>query len=196
MLVELRQDFDDLKVDDVCENNVHSDQIVVTHFESGEMLNTVATQFTVCTKKHGCDIFNKVWKEKLSSALEDKETFSLYDIENLVWKPTIQHFEELIHSLVSLQMTLADVAKYYKEFSNFPSQVISLLKCVIECTGNYNDPQCKSRLREALSRAGNYLLICAYHKSAKVFLELKDVLNLSEGDFSHLDTFSTNVRNS
>ena len=157
------------------------------------MLSTVATQFTVCTQTHGCDIFNKVWKEKLSSALETNQKFSLNDVENLVWKPIIHHFEAIIDSLISLQMTLADVAKYYKEFSSFPYQVENLRKCITECTGNYGDPQSKSRLSEALKRAENYWLVCAYHKSAKVFLELRDVLNLSEGDFSHLDTFSTSV---
>ena len=138
-------------------------------------------------------MLSKTLKEKLSAALETIKDISISNIEELVWQPTIEHLSTLIDSLISLQMTLVDVDKYFREYPNFQTQIKNLHSCVVACRGHFNDSKCKEALKEALHRAENYRLLCAYRDGAKVFLRLKDVLNLSKEDFGHLDTFSSNV---
>ena len=161
-------------------------------FQSAGTLTDFASHFQLLTTTYGSDLFSKTWSKNLRCAARDIPEFSVAHVHHHVWKPTLDHFVNLIHSLVSLTIKLSDVDNYFKDQEDLDTQLNNVFHGVGECTDtNHEDP---TPIRTALAAIRNYWRFCDYCNGADVFLELRKVLNLQKGDFNLVEKFVTNVR--
>ena len=156
------------------------------------MLLNFAVNFELLAMKYGSDLFSKTWRENLMCAVRDKPEFSIDHVHHHVWKPTLDHFIHLIDSVVYLTIKLSDVDKYFKGQENLDTHLVNLFHGVRECMEREHDDL--KPIRTALNAISDYWHFCAYRNGADVFLELKNVLELTEGDFNLVQNFATDVR--
>ena len=166
---ELRTDWTSCKINTLC--NRQKSNVDVVCFTVAASLLPFAWKFDVMTKHTNSSIFDATWSTVMQQACTNNPNISISHIEVLVWTRAFKHcqiFEEkqLVHELKALS---AGVAK---------------------CLKQPNDDQW---IHPSVRRIEEYRKLCGYRDAANSFLELRDSLNLRNGDFKDVERISKEV---
>lgn len=130
----------------------------------------------------------------MKSAVSTLHTVTLNDILPHVWTPCFQRCKDILESMVSLQIKLSEVEKYFNkhEFGhNLETQLNNLFKGLNECKANLKGVTVDN-LNVAAQLIRQYWNLCQYRHVANIFLNLRDVLNL-HGNFYPVERLSSKV---
>ena len=191
-LVELKRDlereYDDQKIRDLCVEE--SGKVEMKCFTAARPLDDFAPHFSIMMTTKRSNLFIRLLERRLRQVINSSTDLTIASISTLVWKPTFEHCQVLIDSLINLTIKLADVDKHFGDFKGqIETQVANLASGMWECLQSAPN---QGKLQYALDRVRKYWKLCEYRDGADVFLELKEVLNL-HGDFKGVEKFSTEV---
>ena len=177
-----------MKIADLCE--CEEGQFHIKCFEAATPLNDFAEHFLIMMKIRS-NLFIRPLEKKVKQVVNASTNPTISDIHTSIWKPTFDHCQQLLHSLIDQTIMLADVDKHFKPFeAQLETQVTNLATGIGDCVKLKPD---SSKIKLALDRVRNYWKLCQYREGADVFLRLRDVLNLKDGDFKEVELFSTEV---
>ena len=187
---DLHKDFSETKIRDLCE--CEGETFRIKCFEAATPLNDFAEHCLIMMSKRS-NLFIRPLETKMRNVLRNNTELTIASIHPLIWKPTFDHCHNLLQSLSEQTIKLSDVDKYFRDFINdLETQVSNLATGIWECVKMTPN---QLRIQLALHRVRNYWKLCEYRYGADVFLELRDVLNLQNGDFKDVEKFSTEVIN-
>ena len=185
---DLHKDFSETRIIDLCE--CEGESFRIKHFEAAIPLNDFAEHFLSMMTKRS-NLFLRPLETKMKHVLRNTADLTIASIHILIWKPTFDHCHHLLKSLSDQTIKLAHVDKHFRDFDDqLETQVSNLAAGIGECV---KMPPNNPRIQLALRRVRNYWKLCEYRDGADVFLDLRDVLNLQNGDFKHVEKFSTEV---
>lgn len=145
----------------------------------------------VSGQKFGNELFTKFWKNTLQEAYSKNSNLSLDDIYIFVWKPCLKQCKQLLESLIELKMKLSDVDVVLGPHkARLETQLQSLFKGVNEIS---HVPASISLMDRAAKRVREYWNLRRYQQGAETFLQLKNSLGLTKGDFQIVEKLSQQV---
>ena len=114
------------------------------------------------------------------------------DLYSQVWDPTFKCCQQLLEQLHDKSITLSDVDKYFHQYKRerLKEELERLAKGIDVCCDDPKDP---TWIRQAVKRMENYWKLCATCEAANSFLQLRDTLKLTKGDFGAVEKISTKV---
>jgi len=183
---ELEQNYSDRKIRELCkvENNV----LKLFCLEAAKPLDPFVDQFGTMSSA-GSNMFMQLLNTKLKY-LCIQTGLPISDIYTRAWKPTFVHCFGFINNLAQLELTLKDVDRYLQPYKvSLETELLNLTEGLKRCSPGV--PELRL-VQEAILKVRNYWSICDYGDGACVFLQLRDVLNLT-GDFTIIEKFATDV---
>ena len=167
--------------------------IRVVCFDKASPLVSFAKKFYVLTKKLNSSLFHAMWKTTVNQAQWENSILCISDLESVVWGPVFQLCQELLQKLSDLSLTLSDVDKHFKNYGE--RKLIPELKLLChginECM---NHQQLSDHwIQHSVQKISKYRQLCSYRDAANSLLELRDLLNLSEGDFRDMERILNEV---
>ena len=119
---------------------------------------------------------------------------TISDVGPQVWMPAFRKCQQLLDELKDGSITLSDVDKHFKGMEGMEAKLETDLKCLFcginECLKASKD---YTWIHKAVARIRDYWRLCDYRKAADSFLELKNALNLTKGDFTDVERISKEV---
>lgn len=161
-------------------------------FLSAGSLLKFANEFHVMSgEKHGSEIFLGIWRITLHQAITDNPQLSLGDVYTSVWQPSLEQCRKLLESLTDLTMKLSDVDTNLKPYHNrLDTQLQLLCSRMAEITQKSGD---RALIERAARRVKEYWNLRRYQEGADTFLQVKNSLGLTEGDFRLVERLSQQV---
>ena len=127
----------------------------------------------------------------INEHIESETNLKVADFYPLIWKPTFDNSRLLLETLANLTIKLVDCDRDLKDFTTtLDTQLDILRNGICRCAQVEIDA---TRIQTALSRVRMYWKLCEYRHGANIFLQLRDVLDLQDGDFSIVETFANTV---
>ena len=190
--VELGKDYRFCKINALCRRT--DPNIEVVCFVKAAPLLSFAWKFDVMTKQIISTIFDATWHSVMHQALTSNPNLSISDVDGQVWRPAFQHCDKLLVELHSQSMNLFDVDRYFSMMSGpeLELELKALLSGVNMCVRQASRPNV-DWICQRVKQIMVYRKLNAYCFAANLFLELRDVLNLTEGDFSDVERISAEV---
>ena len=188
---ELRKDYRSFKINTLCTRD--SGGVTVVCFNKACPLVPFAKSFYVITNRLNSSIFLTIWSDTLNLAMTKNPDFGVQHLHSNVWTPVLQQCQTLLDNLYEQTITLGDIDKHFGRYdtSNLLGQLKLLFHGVNECTNKNLDDKWIVR---PVGKIFNYWQLCGYREAANSFLKLKDVLELSKGDFSDVERISKKVK--
>ena len=186
---EMEKDFDHKNISNLC--RLENDQLQLCCLKSAHPLDVFVDNFAVMMRKNP-NIFARRLTKKLKEALATSDTeITVNDIFSKIWQPAFTFCQNLLTDLANRSMKLDFVDKHLTQFSkNLLNDVNNLAEAIRSCSRPI--PQ-SHQLQSAVKKVRDYWRLCRYEDGARVFLQLRDVLNL-KGDFSLIEShFSVQV---
>ena len=189
---ELQRDYRGFKISALCTRD-ESGIIRVVRFNKASPLVSFAKHFFVLTKRLNSSLFCTTWKTTLSQARKKNPKLSIRDIESEVWVPVFQLCQELLQKLQDLSMTLGDVDTHFKNYEEWDltPQLQLLFRGINTCM---NQQLSDKWIQHSVQKISEYRQLVGYRDAANWFLQLRDLLNLSDGDFRDVERISNEVR--
>ena len=187
---ELQKDYTSYNINTLCTRR--ESYIDVICFARAATLQSFAWKFYVMTKQVNSSIFDATWKIVMHQAQTSNPSMNTSDIELHVWTPAFKYCLNLLEQLYNLTMTLADVDRCFKTFSEkqLVRELEALSAGVAKCLKQRNDD---GWIRQCVHRIEEYRKLRGYCDAADSFLELRDSLNLTKGDFRDVERISKEV---
>ena len=196
---ELQMTYDDFKINTLCVRG-KSGGVKATCFIKAHPLVPFVKQFYLLTKRRHSAIFGTTWSATIKQARRNNQNFSITDLESEVWNPAFLHCEKLLTDMYELTITLGDVDKHFMSYDkrDIITQLNLLLQGVNECNslthGDAHQLLGNDWIPCSVQKIVDYRQLCYYRDAADSFLRLREVLNLSGGDFSDVEKISREVR--
>ena len=188
LMEDLDKDYDNTKIIDLCQ--CEGETFKLKCFEAADPLYAFADHFLIMMTNKS-NLFIRPLEKKMRQVVNTSSESTIADIHPLIWKPTFDHCQQLLKSLTDQTIMLADVDKHFKPFAvQLETQVKILADGIGECV---KMPPNQPGIQLALRQVRNYWKLCEYRNGADVFLRLRDVLNLHNGDFKDVERFATEV---
>ena len=199
---ELQTTYEEFKINALCVRD-QSGTVSVACFVNARPLASFAKMFYVLTKTQHSGIFSATWSATMKQASIYNPHLSTKDLESEVWNPAFSHCEKLLQEMYERTITLGDVDKHFKSYneSDIVTQLNLLLHGVNECNQlmcsiqGVHQPLQNHWIPHSVQKIVDYRQLCRYRDAADSFLWLRDVLNLSGGDFSDIEKISREVIN-
>ena len=190
---DLQRDVSEQKICELCVRIQPSNSIQLLCFKSAGTLLQFASEFYVVSgQKVGKNLFLEFWADSMQQVSVSKGILKLDDILHLVWKPTLQRCKDLLESLADLSIKLTDVKTILKSHEeNLETNLLFLLKGIksICSMASVTD----DAVNRAAIKVKQYWNLCQYRRGAETFLDVKDCLGLTKGDFSLVEELSQQV---
>ena len=188
---ELQRDYTGFKINALC-TRCESGIIRVICFDKASPLVSFAKQFYVLTKRLNSSLFRATWKTTINQARKDNPNLSLRDLESVVWVPVFCFCQNMLHRLRDQTMTLGEVDTHFKNYQK--RELTTQLKLLYDGINTCMKQQLSDNwIQDSIQKVSDYRQLCGYHDAANAFLQLRDLLNLSEGDFRDVERISTEV---
>ena len=144
------------------------------------------------TQKFSSAIFEGIWMDTLKYAQRHNPNMSIDDMSSCVWEPTFTKCQEIKGQLQKKSISLSDVDKYFgpHKGETLEKELDSLVRGIDYCC---NEPSDLNWICQAVQWINKYWKLCAQCEAVNSFLKLRDTLKLTEGDFSVVETISTEV---
>ncbi len=188
---EMEKDFDDMNISDLC--RLENDELQLCCLKSAQPLDVFVDNFAIMKRKSPI-IFTRKLTKKLKEALATLNTeITVNDIFSKIWQPAFTFCQNLLTSLADQSMKLDFVDKHLTKFSEtLLNDVRNLAEAIRSCGFQSTTPPVHE-LKLAVKKVCDYWRLCRYEEGARVFLQLRNVLNL-KGDFSVIESrFSVQV---
>ncbi len=157
--------------------------------EIAKPLDSFVDHFDIMYRRSS-NLFVQPLKQKKKEVVLNSN-LTINDIYPLIWQPIFEHCQKLLNHLATHQITLTTVDHHLKPHAaTLESDVFNLATGMHKCLNTTPD---FTVLRSALSKVEVYWRICEYHDGAQVFLNLRNVLQLT-GDFNLIQMFAVSVR--
>ncbi len=181
----MEKNFDDINISDLC-----NDQLQLCCLKSAQPLDIFVDNFSLMMRKRPNIFVHKLTKQVKETLRLDIE-IAVSDIFPKIWQPAFAFCQKLLTDLANRSMKLDFVDKYLTQFKkNLLNDVKNLAEAIRSCS--QPTPQ-SYQLQSAVEKVHDYWRLCRYEDGARVFLQLRNVLNL-KGDFSLIEShFSVQV---
>ena len=187
---ELRRDFNPCSMNTLCSRDTSDLEVVC--FRRAHVLLPFAWKFNVFKVSLNSGLFLTVWSDTLSNAREKNPELSIDDLELQVWAPTFHLCEELLEQLHNLSMTLGDVDRVFHHYE--PRQLREQLQLLHSGVCRCGDLNLRDHwIPKAVKKLEDYRKLCSYREAANSFLKLRELLKLSEGNFTDVERISKKV---
>lgn len=187
---ELQMNKETQEIRSLCTLSVS--EVKVICFPRAQCLLSFAENFHVMNVNNNSDIFFSLWSSTMKKAHADNPGMSITNIEKDVWMPTLHRCQNMLEQLHGKSMTLTDVDTYFQDYRKrgLERELKQLFKGVNQCcrkspSGDW--------IFHTVHLIESYWKLCNSCEAANCFLELRNVLKLTKGDFSALDIISTKV---
>ncbi len=177
---EFKSDFDDKQISHIC-NSDKTGKVVVHCFKIAHSLNPILGKFNAISHEYSNDLFRKFWKTKKKQHKCTDSRLNFADVVQ-IWEDALKECITFVESLRDRSIKLSSVQKLVTKSEENLSQDISNLEAgLCECTGA--TPPNPVWIRNCVMRMYKYKSLCQHASAAKVFIQLKETLQLT-GDFS------------
>ncbi|XP_064403130.1 E3 ubiquitin-protein ligase RNF213-like isoform X2 [Halichondria panicea] len=182
---EMENNFDHMNISDLCQLD-DDDQLQLCCLKSAQPLDVFVDNFAIMMRKSPI-IFARRLTKKLKEVLATLDTkITVNEIFSKIWQPAFTFCQNLLTNLADRSMKLDFVDKHLTQFSkHLSNNVNNLAEAIRSCSQPI--PQ-SHQLQSAVKKVHDYWRLCRYEDGARVFLQLKDVLNL-KGDFSLIEKY-------
>ena len=94
-----------------------------------------------------------------------------------------------------MSITLSDVDEYFGSYggSDLTVQLRTLFRGINECTAGTQQKCNDDWIQRSVKKIEHYRQLCGYRDAANYFLKLRDLLELSIGDFGDVEKISKEV---
>ena len=188
---ELRKNYRVYKINTLCIQD-ETGLFRVICFHKADPLLRFAKSFHALTRRPNSNLFRVVWCATMMQAQRNNPKLSIKCLESEVWIPAFQQCQILLKDVYELNITLSDVDRYFGSYgdNDLTAQIRTLFDGVNECTENKFKDYWNSRL---VQKVVDYRLLCSYQDAANSFLKLRDLLQLTQGDFRDVERISKKV---
>ena len=188
----MHKKFTSLKINSLCDRD-SSGAIRVVYFNTARPLMSFARHFYVLTKRLYSSLFRATWSDTIGKAIRRNPNLSIKHIESEVWVPAFQQCQNILQELFKLTMTLHDVDQQFSSYGGQDLKTqLKLLFCGInECT---HQQRSDHWIQRPVQKILHHRQLCSYRDAANSFLELRDLLKLSGGDFRDVERISKKVK--
>ena len=192
--VELQKNYRSLNINTLCVRE-ESGAIRVMCFDKACPLLSFAKFYFVMTSRLISDLFRATWSATLNQARAKNPNLSIAHLHSEVWAPTFEQCQSLLEELYEQTITLGDVDRHfgkYRESGELKTQLQLLFHGVNECM---HRKEGEKWIQRSVDKIVNYCQLCGYRDAANSFLELRDLLKLTKGDFRDVERISKKVMN-
>lgn len=189
-LKELQANYDSEVIGDICFRSGNT--IVITCFSSTSAVQPFVENFFTMSQLFRSAIFESIWSETMENANISKPNLGIGDLYSQVWNPTFEICQQLLEKLHDKSIPLSDVDKYFHRYKKetLKAELERLAKGIDVCCEDPKDP---TWIRQAVKRMERYWKVCTQCRAANSFLQLRDTLKLTKGDFGVVEKISTEV---
>ncbi len=188
---KLDQNYNDCKINKLCRRS-EGGEVEFLCFASAVPLD-FAGDFNIMTQNSVSEFFPIYWRQQCEVLARSA---TLADMPQ-VWETTFRNCKVLLKSVQDQTITLVDVDRQFHQYhqKSLETQLTNLHHGVCLCTGvsPANDKKEARLIRSAVGRMGSYWDLCNYRDTANVFLNIRDALNLTKGDFGDVEKLSEEV---
>jgi hypothetical protein len=186
---ELRKDYSSFEINKLCV--CRGADVEILCFSAASPLLSFAWMFHVMTKKVNSSIFDSTWRSIMLHATSSNPKLALTDLEGAVWTPTIIHCQNLLKTMKERSITLRDIDKYFDASGDEIEQELKALCLgVAMCRKEVYDDHW---INAGVALIVEYRKLRQYHAAATLFLELRTILNLTQGDFHDVERIAKEV---
>ena len=188
VVAELQQKYTTFKINTLCVRNESNAKIKVVCFKQAAPLSNFAQPF--CEIGHSI-IFHTAWVARVNLMAENA-ALNIKDLELEVWTPVFKWCQQLLNMLQDLSLKLGEVDAHFKgyETKELATQLKILFHGINKCI---NVQLSDYWIDESVKKIAVYRELCDYRDAANSFLDLRNFLHLSEGDFSDIERISNKV---
>ena len=137
-------------------------------------------------------IFEDTWHDEMYQAQAHNPNMIIGDVERQVWIPAFEHCQNVRDQLQGMSIALSDVDKYFK--GKLSEEVEDELKALSSGVSMCLQQPCSTGwIHKSVERISEYWKLCSHSKAAHSFLRLKELLNLTKGDFSAIEKIAAEV---
>ncbi len=191
MLKEFESDFDDEPMSCICSSD-DTGTVVVHCFKIAHSLNPILGKFNAISHEYSNDFFRTFWKRQK----QQHEATSHLNFANVVqiWEDALMECITFVDSLRDRSISLSSVQELVtkREAKNLSQDITNLEAGICVCTGA--TPPNPIWIGNCVMRMYQYQSLCQHASAAKVFVELKETLQLT-GDFSMVEKLADEVSN-
>ena len=166
----------------------------VTCYQASKCLQSFVVQFSILSQKYNSAIFSTIWSMSMKHAYINNRNMTITDIAPQVWKPAFKKCQDLLEKLKDTSITLSDVDSHFEKYKTVPKRLEGDLECLFnginKCLGVSED---FAWIDSVVAQIHKYWRLCNYRQAAILFLELRDALTLTKGDFRDVERISKEV---
>lgn len=186
---ELSKDYSHVSISQICVREDDGKTVTIICFKSIGKLKNCLKCFYDLSKTFLTTLFLEKWKTEVHNSFSKNPELTFDDVFSSVWMVCFDHFQCLLDELKTLEIKLCEVDKIlYSCKDKLETELLNLYK------GINGDPNVKHIpwIHVAVIKCMKYWDLCQNCNVAKVFLKLKNVLNL-KGDFGVAKELSQKV---
>ena len=188
---EFEKDFDDVPMSRICSSD-DTGKVVVHCFKIAHPLNPILGKFNAISNEYSNDFFRKFWKRQK----RQHEGIIHLNFSTVVqiWEDALKECIKFVESLRDRSISLSSVQELVekREEENLSLDISNLEAGICVCTGT--TPPSPVWIRNCVTRMYQYQSLCHHASTAKIFVELKETLQLT-GDFSMVEKLADKVSN-
>ena len=193
---KLRCDFNSFELKQLC--TPVDGKIKVIQFKMAEPLSKFVEHFSILLNRHYSTIVHQLWRKHLVSS----QCKAVTDFYPKVWRPTFEKCQKILHDLYNESMHLSEVDKLFNiSKDHLQTQLLKLYEGLKSCSEIDEGSSCSfvetyldgAWIHLRVQQINHYWDLCKCHEAANLFLSLKDVLQLNDGDFTTVERVSTEV---
>ena len=190
----MQKKYRSLNINTLCVRD-ESGVIRVVCFDKACPLLSFAKSYFIMTSRHISDLFHATWSATLDQAQAKNPNLSIAHLHSEVWVTTFKQCQSLLEELYEQTITLGDIDRHfgkYRESGELKTQLQRLFHGVNECT---HHRMRDNWIQHSVDKIVKYRQLCGYRDAANSFLELRDLLKLTKGDFRAVERISKKVMN-
>ena len=190
MKTEFATNYSEMPINQLCTSE--GEDVSFHCFQQAKSLEPILKYFYFFHDAYPSDVFQKVWKSKLTEVSRLKQTLSFSGVVDLIWRPVATTCCQLVESVRDRSILLRDVDRYFSEFrgQHVYDHLLSLYKAIEACHGRHTDTG--GWVREAVNHMEEYWSLCEQAEAANTVLGMKRSLHLT-GDFSTIEDVASRV---
>ena len=156
-------------------------------------LLSFAEKFYEMTRNLKSAIFDSTWTTTMIQARESNANLSVHDVESKIWTPVINQCQKLLNELHECLMPLVEVDQHFKNYKEveLEQELAKLLSGIHKCIPQHSS--CGDWIHDRVHRIVDYLKLCKYREAANYFLDIRNSLELTQGDFRDVERISQEV---
>ncbi len=189
---ELEKDVDDVPMSSICSID-DTGKIVVHCIKIAHPLNPILGQFNAISNEYSNDFFRTFWRRQKRQQEGANRRLNLGSVVQ-IWENTLKECIAFVESLQDRSISLSSVYELVtlKGKENLSQDITNLEAGICVCTGA--TPPNPVWIRNCVMRMYQYQSLCQHASAAKIFVELKETLQLT-GDFSMVEKLVDEVSN-